>query len=273
MARRKIATPHPWPTDWEEYDRRVREYEDKGLTRSDAQGVVDAEDMGREAKRERDVKKAKKRIGMKNPPYGFYVGMDATFKVHSKRGRGPEAEWIKAWGPLPEDRAGVLVEKLREQVKAGKHYNPKIGVPRIWNVEERIQYSGEGTIRGKPFWGPWEIVKWRLTEKEAKRKVEADIKKPGLARQLRAVGPGRKVGILRTRTKEYSDGRWRTKITNRKKNNPGAPAWYVGVDKGNRKSVFFHEVAPTKGTHGGFYDFVVGPFPTRSGASSALKRI
>lgn len=30
---------------WEEYERRVQAYEDTGMTRSDAQGVVDAEDM------------------------------------------------------------------------------------------------------------------------------------------------------------------------------------------------------------------------------------
>ena len=29
--------------DWDEYERRVQAYEDLGLTRSDAQGVVDAE--------------------------------------------------------------------------------------------------------------------------------------------------------------------------------------------------------------------------------------
>jgi hypothetical protein len=31
--------------DWEDYEKRVRELEDEGLTRSDAQGVVDAELM------------------------------------------------------------------------------------------------------------------------------------------------------------------------------------------------------------------------------------
>lgn len=31
------------PSGWEEYERRVREYEEQGLTRSDAQGVVDCE--------------------------------------------------------------------------------------------------------------------------------------------------------------------------------------------------------------------------------------
>lgn len=32
-------------TDWEDYERRVRAYEDEGMTRSDAQGVVEAEMM------------------------------------------------------------------------------------------------------------------------------------------------------------------------------------------------------------------------------------
>jgi hypothetical protein len=31
---------------WNEYERRVEKLEAEGLTRSDAQGVVDAEDMG-----------------------------------------------------------------------------------------------------------------------------------------------------------------------------------------------------------------------------------
>lgn len=35
---------HPkTPEEWEEYEKRVRAYEEKGLTRSDAQGVVDVE--------------------------------------------------------------------------------------------------------------------------------------------------------------------------------------------------------------------------------------
>jgi len=31
--------------DWEEYERRVAAYEEEGMSRSDAQGVVDAEMM------------------------------------------------------------------------------------------------------------------------------------------------------------------------------------------------------------------------------------
>ena len=31
--------------EWQEYERRVQSLEDEGLTRSDAQGVVDAEDL------------------------------------------------------------------------------------------------------------------------------------------------------------------------------------------------------------------------------------
>lgn len=31
--------------DWEEYERRVQAYEDQGICRSDAQGIVDAEMM------------------------------------------------------------------------------------------------------------------------------------------------------------------------------------------------------------------------------------
>jgi hypothetical protein len=36
---------HPCFEGGKEYDRRVSEYEAQGMTRSDAQGVVDAEDM------------------------------------------------------------------------------------------------------------------------------------------------------------------------------------------------------------------------------------
>jgi hypothetical protein len=33
---------------WEEYEKRVQAYEDEGCTRSDAQSIVDAEDMRKE---------------------------------------------------------------------------------------------------------------------------------------------------------------------------------------------------------------------------------
>ena len=36
---------NPSTVDWAEYERRVQAYEAQGLTRSDAQGVVDAELM------------------------------------------------------------------------------------------------------------------------------------------------------------------------------------------------------------------------------------
>tara|TARA_R110000851_G_scaffold303152_1_gene460686 strand:+ start:95 stop:223 length:129 start_codon:yes stop_codon:yes gene_type:complete len=35
--------------NWKEYEKRVNELETEGLTRSDAQGVVDAEDLKRQA--------------------------------------------------------------------------------------------------------------------------------------------------------------------------------------------------------------------------------
>jgi hypothetical protein len=48
--RRKELTPQEFdrysdPAYWIEYERRVAELEAKGLTRSDAQGVIDAEDV------------------------------------------------------------------------------------------------------------------------------------------------------------------------------------------------------------------------------------
>jgi len=39
---------------WAEYDRRVREYEKQGMTRSDAQAIVDAEDMPKRIARRND---------------------------------------------------------------------------------------------------------------------------------------------------------------------------------------------------------------------------
>ena len=167
--------------------------------------------------------------------------------------------------------------EARKRVRSGRRNSPKSAAAIAVQLEARKRIrSGR---RNAPYgWYVGMDATHRVYSKAGNGPSESWIQAWGPMEEGRAAALVRK---LRDKVKEgafYNPRPTRSRASapvkkKRKKKNPGAPAWYVGVDSGNRKSIFFHEIAPTKRTHGGFYDFVVGPFPTQSAAKSRSRRI
>ena len=157
--------------DWEEYERRVQELEDQGVSRSDAQGIVDAEMLQQPLDEKQDACYRKVKSRYKVWPSAYASGAlvqcrkkgAANWGNKSESTQQPERYAIKHRKSgrilsLQEDLAAIEDEykklsSLKEQFVVVRSSNPNVDWRidenlRKWFREKWVRFGPDGKIRG-----------------------------------------------------------------------------------------------------------------------------